>query len=66
MSTSCTTFLFFKLQLELTEEGFAHVDEIVGMVHRYLELILEADILAWVYEELKTVADVQFRFLSMR
>lgn len=63
-SKSFTAFAIFSLEVELTETGLAHVDEVIELVFAYLAVLKAAPMPDWVYTELKNTADMQFRFLS--
>ena len=54
----------FKVSLELTEEGLKNVEEVVGIVFGYVNLMKEGGAQSWIYEECKLVSDSNFRFLS--
>jgi insulysin len=56
-------FSIFALSLELTEEGFDHVNDILRMIFYYIDTVLE-NIPDWVYDELKVSGESAFRFLG--
>jgi len=53
---------FFEVSVDLTVEGLERVDEIVEMVFAYLRVVEKAGIAEWVYDEVKAVGDMSFRF----
>lgn len=53
---------FFEVKVELTEEGLKHGDEIISLVHAYINLIKRDGVKEWIYDECKAVADMNFRF----
>jgi insulysin len=64
MSKATSTFTVFSIEVELTMEGFEHVNEVVQLVYKYIRLMDE--IPPWVHEELAVTAEMQFRFLSQQ
>lgn len=53
----------FALSIELTGDGFDHVNEVLQMVFYYVEKVMET-IPAWVYDELRVSGESAFRFLG--
>ncbi|KAJ0100678.1 hypothetical protein J7T55_000468, partial [Diaporthe amygdali] len=51
-----------KLEVELTEDGLRNHEEIVKILFQYLALLREAPPQEWVFDELRSMADVNFRF----
>jgi len=62
VSKTTSAFTIFAVQIELTEEGMRHVDDVIRLTYASISLL--KDIPIWVFDELKTTADMQFRFLS--
>ena len=54
----------FDIDMTLTDQGSAHVDEIVDLVHAWIGLIRREGIEAWRYEEDALHAELAFRFLE--
>lgn len=54
-------FSLFVATIELTEEGYAHRDEVTALFFQQVELLRSAD-LRPVFDEMKTVGDLAFRF----
>lgn len=48
--------------MKLTVEGIVHWEEITLVVFQYLEMIKASGFPEWVFEELKALADISFRF----
>ncbi|CAJ1955203.1 unnamed protein product [Cylindrotheca closterium] len=65
-SANCTNFSIFTIRLELTEVGFANIKEVMAIVFAYIDLLRKSGPQKWVQDELKTVGDLQFKFLSKR
>lgn len=56
----------FTIKIELTELGLQEVDEVVKILFAYVDLIKTEGPKEWIQNELQTVGDLQFRFLSQR
>ncbi|RHY27562.1 hypothetical protein DYB32_006693 [Aphanomyces invadans] len=54
----------FCVEVEATEVGMAHVDEIVDSIYQYLHLLQTDGIAPWVFEETQSIALMNFRFRS--
>mmetsp|Transcript_41918 Transcript_41918/g.100697 ORF Transcript_41918/g.100697 Transcript_41918/m.100697 type:complete len:1075 (+) Transcript_41918:137-3361(+) len=65
-SKSCTSFSVLTVRMEVTEIGLQNVDEIVSMVFAYVELLKSTGAQQWIFDEVRTVADIRFKFLSQR
>jgi insulysin len=65
-SKSCHGWSIFTMKIELTELGLTNVHDVVKIVFAYMDLIAKAGPQEWVQQELQTVADLQFQFLSQR
>lgn len=65
-SRSCSDWSSFDVNLQLTETGLEHVEDVVQVVFAYVNNLKEAGPQAWVHQETSTVAECSFRFLSKR
>ena len=65
-SKSCVPWSVFTVRMELTDSGLANVHEIIAMVFAYVDLLKSKGPQEWIHTEVKTVGDLQFRFLSQR
>ncbi|KAH8588640.1 Metalloenzyme, LuxS/M16 peptidase-like protein [Bisporella sp. PMI_857] len=52
----------FKCTIELTEDGLANYQEIVEVFFEYIALLKESPPASWIFEELKSLAEVEFKF----
>ncbi|MFT4621738.1 MAG: insulysin [Myxococcota bacterium] len=50
------------VQLELTEEGFAHVDDAVGVLFQYVRVLQDAEDLSPWWEEQRSLRSLDFQF----
>ena len=55
-------FGFFVVNVDLTEEGIQHVDDIIELVFQYLALLREKGPQEWVFRECQDLNRMQFRF----
>merc|ERR1719228_268393 len=55
-------FGFFVVNVDLTEEGIDHVDDIVQLVFQYLKMLKSQGPQQWVFEECQDLNAMQFRF----
>ncbi|KAG7370665.1 secreted/periplasmic Zn-dependent peptidase, insulinase-like protein [Nitzschia inconspicua] len=65
-SKSCIPWSIFTIRMELTDAGLEHVDDIISLVFAYIDLLKSKGPQEWIHEEVTTVGDLQFRFLSQR
>lgn len=55
-------YSLFNICIYLTDEGFEHLDEVLEATFSWIKLINNSDRLQTFYNELKQIADVNFRF----
>ena len=55
-------YSFFEIRMGLTEEGVHHTDEIAEAFYQFLELIRDDQNRGRYYQELRQMAEIQFRF----
>ncbi|XP_045505756.1 insulin-degrading enzyme [Colias croceus] len=55
-------FGFFGVQVDLTEDGVKHVDDIVTLVFQYISLLRTTGPMRWVWEEQRELMSLDFRF----
>ena len=65
-SKSCIDWAIFTIKIDLTQQGLEQVDEVTKIVFAYIQLLKTDEPQEWVQQELQTVANLQFRFLSQR
>lgn len=58
----CPGSAFFSVSIRLTEEGLKHYHEILKALFQYLAMLREQPPQDWVFQEMKTMAEVNFRF----
>src|SRR5690606_24113605 len=52
----------FVVSVALTESGVEHVDDITGLVFQFIELARRDGIEEWIYDELRVMAELAFRY----
>ena len=57
-SSGAMGFAFFGINVDLTEEGINHIDDIIT----YLNMLRELSPQKWIFDELKGMSNVHFRF----
>ncbi|XP_032806215.1 insulin-degrading enzyme [Petromyzon marinus] len=55
-------FMFFIINVDLTEEGLEHVDEIVLHMFQYINMLRKEGPVQWIFEECKDLGTMAFRF----
>lgn len=55
-------FGFFEIKVDLTDEGFDHMDKIVKLIFQYLNMIRDLGIKEWIFDEYKKLKELEFRF----
>ncbi|KAL2641367.1 hypothetical protein R1flu_008954 [Riccia fluitans] len=53
---------FFSVDIELTDVGQEHMEEVVGFLFQYLSILRKEGVAKWIFEELKSVCDMKFHF----
>jgi secreted Zn-dependent insulinase-like peptidase len=55
-------FKDYSISIQLTDKGFADLEEVVTCVFEYIELIKQHGLVAWRYQERASLLDTAFRF----
>jgi insulysin len=58
----CPGTAFFDIEIRLTPDGLLHYQDVMKVVFQYISLMKEQPPLEWMFDELKTMGDVNFRF----
>ena len=58
----CAGAAFFTISIRLTEDGLKEYQEVVKAVFQYISLIKEVPPQQWIFDEVKGMAEVDFRF----
>ncbi|KAG2201269.1 hypothetical protein INT47_006772 [Mucor saturninus] len=55
-------FGFFHISVDLTEQGIAHYQDVVVAIFQYIEMIKATGVKKWIYDEIKSLAEIEFKF----
>ncbi|XP_055383724.1 insulin-degrading enzyme-like isoform X1 [Condylostylus longicornis] len=55
-------FGFFEISVDLTEEGFNNVDQIVHLIFQYIKLLKEEGPKKWIFDEYRSINEMLFKF----
>ncbi|PWN91280.1 hypothetical protein FA10DRAFT_249471 [Acaromyces ingoldii] len=55
-------FEFFKISVDLTQEGLANYEKVVAAIFRYIELLKSQQIPEWSFKEVQQLCELAFRF----
>ncbi|KAL8865692.1 MAG: hypothetical protein Q9174_006752, partial [Haloplaca sp. 1 TL-2023] len=58
----CSGTAFFTISIKLTEDGLKVYDEVVKVIFQYISLIKEAPPQQWIFDEVKGMTEVDFKF----
>ena len=61
-SSVCPGSALFQISIKLTEEGLKVYGEVVEVVFQYLSLIRESSPQKWIFDEVKGMSEVDFKF----
>uniref|UniRef100_A0A915HZ04 Insulin-degrading enzyme n=1 Tax=Romanomermis culicivorax TaxID=13658 RepID=A0A915HZ04_ROMCU len=59
---SAKGFGFFNVDFELSEEGLDHVDDIVHLMFKYIQMMKVGGPQEWIHREVESLGKIQFRF----
>uniref|UniRef100_A0ACD5WJT1 Uncharacterized protein n=1 Tax=Avena sativa TaxID=4498 RepID=A0ACD5WJT1_AVESA len=57
-----TEYSFFSVSMRLTDSGHEHMEDIIGLVFKYLHLLKEDGIHEWIFDELVSVSETEFHY----
>lgn len=60
--TVCPGSAFLELEISLTPEGLKRYRDVVKIVFQYIGMLKDEPPLEWAFEEMKNIAEVEFRF----
>ncbi|XP_065087542.1 insulin-degrading enzyme [Ochlerotatus camptorhynchus] len=61
-STIGRGFGFFEVMVDLTQDGFEHVDDIVKIIFQYISMLKKEGPQKWIFDEYCDLCEMQFRF----
>ncbi|XP_060809254.1 insulin-degrading enzyme isoform X1 [Amyelois transitella] len=59
-------FAFFGVQVDLTEDGVDHIDDIIELVFQYIAMLRKEGPQRWVWEEQRDLMAMEFRFKDVQ
>jgi insulysin len=58
----CPGSAFFSISIRLTEDGLKHYEEVAETVFQYISVLKETPPQEWIFDEMKQMSEVNFRF----
>ncbi|CBI29843.3 insulin-degrading enzyme-like 1, peroxisomal [Vitis vinifera] len=55
-------FSFFKVVIDLTEAGHEHMQDIVGLLFKYISLLQQTGVCKWIFDELSAICETVFHY----
>ncbi|CAG2101369.1 unnamed protein product, partial [Medioppia subpectinata] len=55
-------FDFFNINVDLTEDGMNHTDDIIGLIFQYIAMLKTEGIKQWICDEIKQMLEIGFQF----
>ncbi|XP_073115982.1 insulin-degrading enzyme-like 1, peroxisomal [Elaeis guineensis] len=55
-------FSFFYVSIELTDAGHEHIEDIVGLLFKYILLLQNSGIMKWIFDELVAICETGFHY----
>ncbi|KAJ8464650.1 hypothetical protein OPV22_027202 [Ensete ventricosum] len=55
-------YSFFSVVIELTDKGHEHLEDIVGLLFRYISLLQNSGVNKWIFDELVAISETKFHY----
>ncbi|PON38848.1 Coenzyme PQQ biosynthesis protein [Parasponia andersonii] len=55
-------FSFFKVVIDLTDAGQEHMQDIIGLLFKYIALLQQSGVCGWIFDELAAVCETKFHY----
>ncbi|KAF8043976.1 hypothetical protein BT93_A2070 [Corymbia citriodora subsp. variegata] len=55
-------FSFFKVVIDLTDAGHEHVQDIIGLLFKYISLLQQSGVCKWIFDELSALCETKFHY----
>lgn len=55
-------FSFFSVVIELTDAGHEHVEDVIGLLFKYIEMLKKCGITKWIFDELVAICEIGFHY----
>ncbi|CAN1125048.1 Insulin-degrading enzyme-like 1, peroxisomal [Linum perenne] len=59
---STKEFSFFEVAIDLTNAGHDHMQDVVGLLFRYIQLLQQSGVCKWIFDELAAVCQTEFHY----
>ncbi|KAF7847947.1 hypothetical protein BT93_L2425 [Corymbia citriodora subsp. variegata] len=59
---SCWEFAFFMVEIGLTDAGHEHVQDIIGLLFKYIILLQHSGVCKWIFDELSALCATEFHY----
>ncbi|KAI3838122.1 hypothetical protein MKW98_009073 [Papaver atlanticum] len=59
---SSNDYTFFKVNIDLTDSGNEHMEDIVGLLFKYVFLLQQSGVSKWIFDELSAFCDTAFHY----
>ncbi|KAJ7972217.1 insulin-degrading enzyme-like 1, peroxisomal [Quillaja saponaria] len=59
---SSLEFSFFKVAIDLTDAGHEHIQDIIGLLFKYIGLLQQSGVCKWIFDELSAVCETKFHY----
>ncbi|KAL8158714.1 hypothetical protein V2J09_000251 [Rumex salicifolius] len=55
-------FSFFKVMIELTDSGHEHMQDVIGLLFKFVSLLQNSGVHEWIFDELAAVCETAFNY----
>jgi insulysin len=55
-------YSFFKVSIDLTDAGHEHMQEILGLLFNYIQLLQQTGVCQWIFDELSAICETKFHY----
>ncbi|GLT74479.1 hypothetical protein SLA2020_462740 [Shorea laevis] len=55
-------FSFFKVVIDLTDAGHDHMQDVIGLLFKYIQLLPKTGVCKWIFDELSAVCETGFHY----
>ncbi|XP_010523876.1 PREDICTED: insulin-degrading enzyme-like 1, peroxisomal [Tarenaya hassleriana] len=55
-------YSFFKVAIDLTDAGHEHMQDILGLLFRYIQLLQQSGVCQWIFDELSSICETKFHY----
>ncbi|XP_059646301.1 insulin-degrading enzyme-like 1, peroxisomal [Cornus florida] len=55
-------YSFFKVVIDLTDSGHEHVEDIVALLFKYIQLLQQSGVCKWIFDELSAICETAFHY----